>query len=641
MIKVGTCVPSMKIGDVKYNVQQIEAMMEEHKDCAVLVFPELSICGYTCQDLFFQQDLLKACKRGLFVVVEKSNYYQDMVVIVGMPLEVQGKLYNVAAVIQNGEVLGFVPKTYIPNYNEFYEGRYFTPYVNGESIIVEEEDFAILSNRCVFTCCDSKVSFGVEICEDLWVATAPSNAYAMQGVDFVVNLSASNEYFTKKKDRRDLVLHQSKVGRMAYIYCSSGEDESTSDLVFSGHCMVAQGGQMLNEMIYPKGNTCMKTILDLDAMKSIRLKETHKVQRDKMPSIAGSSLNLYGNGMKVEEVALQLKKDGYTINPLPFLPTSDKQESMFEILEIQARGLLTRLHKTGMKNMVLGVSGGLDSTLALIVCSLVTKFDPTTYITAVTMPSKGNTSSTTYQNAIALIQGFGARLKEVEIGEEVVKHLHTIGHPGTYQGTNDTTYENAQARMRTYLLMDIANYTQGLVIGTGDLSELALGWCTYNGDHMSMYSVNASIPKTLVKFLCKEYAKTVEDKALQDAILSVVETPISPELTPSKDGKIAQKTEDTVGKYDLNDFYLYEFVHYGYEVEKIVLDTLVAFDGITIEEVKKSLGNFYRRFFTQQFKRNCVPDGVKATCMSVSPRGDWRMASDASYQLYLDVLNRL
>lgn len=647
MIQVGTCVPSLHIGDVNYNVLQTIKMMEENKDCSILVFPELSLTGYTCGDLFFQNTLLDACLDGLQTIKQETLKYSGMVVIVGFPYAYKGCLYNMAAVLVNGEIIGLVPKSHIPNYNEFYESRYFNEakdnhfedaMINGELIPT--------SNQMIFKSVKNDFSFAVEVCEDLWVPLPNSTNYALQGVDLVLNLSASNEYYQKKNKRKELVMHQSSIGHMAYVYCSSGSDESTSDLVFSGHCIVAQDGELLNEMIYPEANTCMKTILDLDRLEYDRLKTMNfddASLESKYKTIVLDGIKPYKDAYEidVESLCNALKEDGYKIDSLPFIPKENKQEAMLEILNIQARGLLTRLHKTGMKNMVLGVSGGLDSTLALIVCHIVTTLDPTTYITAVTMPSKGNTSSRTYKNALDLIQGFNANLKEVEIGDEVVKHLNTIGHPGSYQGQGDTTYENAQARMRTYILMDLANYSGGLVIGTGDLSELALGWCTYNGDHMSMYSLNCSIPKTLVKFLCYEYAMSLEDGMLKDALISVVETPISPELTPSKDGAIAQKTEDTVGKYDLNDFYLYEFMHYGYGVEHIVLDTLLAFDGIDLETIKKTLGNFYRRFFTQQFKRNCVPDGVKAIAMSVSPRGDLRMPSDASYQMYQNILNNL
>lgn len=651
MVQIGTCVPSMHIGDVHYNVNQILQMVEDNKDCSILVFPELSITGYTCGDLFFQEELLKQSELGLRKIVTASSAYKDTVIIVGFPYAIKGDLYNMAAVILNGELLGIVPKTYIPNYNEFYEGRYFksAETLEDEAIYFDEDDSMVwpcISNHVIFKDSKTGLRFAVEICEDMWVPCPMSTKYALQGVDMVLNLSASNEYFEKARDRKERVLHQSKVCHMTYVYCSSGSDESTSDLVFSGHCMVAQDGTMLNEMIYPSENTCMKTIVDVSRSNYSRLKTMNFDARKDEPEYIELTCNhikpYTGNyDMPCEDLAKALLKDGVKGNPFPFIPTSNQQEATFEILNIQARGLLTRLHKTGLKNMVLGVSGGLDSTLALIVCNLVTKMDPSTYITAVTMPSRGNTSSRTYKNALALIEGFGAKLHEVEIGDEVVKHLHAIGHPGSYQGMGDTTYENAQARMRTYILMDLANYTGGLVIGTGDLSELALGWCTYNGDHMSMYSVNCSIPKTLVTFLCKEYANSLEEGSLKDALISVVETPISPELTPSKDGVIQQKTEDTVGKYDLNDFFLYETLVYGYGPEHIVLDALVAFDGLSKETIKKALSNFYHRFFTQQFKRNCVPDGVKAICIGVSPRGDWRMPSDASKEMIQNILKEI
>ena len=581
-------------------------MMKEstRQGAKIVVFPELCLTGYTCQDLFLQERLLQGAKDALMKLVKESASL-DAIFFVGLPFEILGKLYNVAAVFSHGEVLGLVPKSYLPNYNEFYEARHFVSGAELATEVVLPDGSCVPADRDLLFVCEQmpKLRIGVELCEDLWTPNPPSISHALAGASVLVNLSASNELTGKDSYRRELVSGQSARLLAAYIYASAGEGESTQDLVFSGHNIIAENGQILAES------------------KRVTEDQTHT-------EILFS--------LKIEETKLTR-----FIDPAPFVPTDrqNREKRCDEILMIQAMGLKKRLEHTGA-NAVVGISGGLDSTLALLVT--VRAFDlcgrDHKGITAVTMPGFGTTDRT-YDNAVKLIQSLGAEFVEVDICQSVNVHFSDIGQDPS---VHDVTYENSQARERTQILMDIANKKNALVIGTGDLSELALGWATYNGDHMSMYAVNASVPKTLVRHLVRYYADTCEDKQLSDTLYDVLDTPVSPELLPPEDGKISQKTEDLVGPYELHDFYLYHMLRLGFAPKKVYRLAKVAFDGVYDDEtILKWLKTFYRRFFAQQFKRSCLPDGPKVGTVAVSPRGDLRMPSDACAKLWLDSLEKI
>ena len=625
-IKVAATTPKIKVADPVYNTEEILKIIDEteKKGASILVFSELTISGYTCGDLFLQQPLLTECKNQLLRIV-KATKKKDMLVVVGCPIIVNQKLYNCAVVINQGEILGIVPKTHLPNYSEFYELRHFTSGEGlDEMVMIGEEYITVCANQ-VFTCENiPELVIACEICEDLWVPLPPSTYHAMAGATVICNPSASVETTTKESYRRSLVSNQSARLLAAYIYADAGEGESTQDVVYSGHHLICENGSVLaeakrftNEIIYA----------DIDVQKLA-------AERRKMTSFPGGKVGDY-----IEQTfSLKIKENKITrtFPKAPFVPDNqdERDKRCDEILSLQSMGLKKRLEHTNCKHAVVGISGGLDSTLAVLVTARA--FDlldiPRENLICVTMPCFGTTDRT-YQNAVSLIKELGATLKEVRIEKAVRQHFADIGHD---ENNHDVTYENSQARERTQILMDMANQYNGMVIGTGDMSELALGWATYNGDHMSMYAVNCSVPKTLVRYLVLYYAETTENKKLSEVLMDVLDTPVSPELLPPVDGVISQKTEDLVGPYELHDFFLYYMLRFGFPKAKLYRMAKQTFDGVYDDEtIKKWLDKFYWRFFSQQFKRSCLPDGPKVGSVAVSPRGDLRMPSDASPTAWL------
>ena len=694
-IKVAAGTPNVQVADCEFNAAEIIKMVREMEaeGARVMVFPELCITAYTCGDLFWQENLLEEAKVQLMRIAEETADV-DAIIFVGLPLEYKGKLYNVAAGLNHGEILGFVPKTYLPNYNEFYEARYFT---SGEDVdgtvtirrseyglhhdeemtdedvefgleaeleaLEEEDSFEELeeideepdyidedeteefdevdvpiSSNILFICQEMpKLKIAAEICEDLWVPNPPSVGHAYHGANLIVNLSASDEVVGKDSYRKSLVSAQSARLLCGYIYATAGEGESTQDVVYGGHNLIAENGTILAES-RRFVNGALYADLDIHRLDNERRRMT---TCRFVPDLAQEGQDVFYN-----EVYFNA---GRGVTPLtrkfdsrPFVPgiKEERERRCDEILNIQAMGLKKRLAHIHCQNAVIGLSGGLDSTLALLVT--VRAFDmlgmPREKITAVTMPCFGTTDRT-YNNACQLSECLGATLKEVNIREAVNLHFRDIGHDPE---VHDVTYENGQARERTQILMDIANQSGGIVIGTGDLSELALGWATYNGDHMSMYAVNASVPKTLVRHLVRYYADTCEDAKLSEILLDILDTPVSPELLPPKDGVISQKTEDLVGPYELHDFFLYYMLRWTFPPKKIFRLAQNAFAGEYDDEtILKWLKTFYRRFFMQQFKRSCLPDGPKVGSVAVSPRGDLRMPSDACAKLWLKQIEEL
>ena len=625
-VKVAAATPDIRVADVEFNTQNIiNAMEEAQKNGAkILVFPELCVTGYTCSDLFDHSVLLKASRKALLEIAENTND-KDMLVFVGAPLEVNGKLYNVAAAMNQGEIIGFTTKTFLPNYGEFYEMRQFTPGPQTVREITFEGKKIPFGPQILFQAEGmEELVVAAEICEDVWSPIPPSIQAALEGATVIVNCSASDETIGKDTYRRALISGQSARLISGYIYANAGEGESTTDLVFGGHNIIAENGTVLkessryvNEIIYSE--------LDLQRITGERRKNTTFQPLDEE--------TLVRVPFTVEETKTFLTR---TFPKKPFVPSDEQTRAQRceEILTIQAMGLKKRLAHTNARTAVVGISGGLDSTLALLVTARA--FDmlgrDKKDIIAVTMPCFGTTDRT-YQNACEMSKKVGATLIEVPIADAVNVHFRDIGHDPE---DHSVTYENCQARERTQVLMDIANKTWGMVIGTGDLSELALGWATYNGDHMSMYGVNASVPKTLVRHLVKYAADDTKDEALKNVLYDVLDTPVSPELLPPKDGDIAQKTEDLVGPYELHDFFLYFMLRFGYEPSKIFRIACMTFDGeydkVTIF---KWLETFCRRFFSQQFKRSCLPDGPKVGTVALSPRGDWRMPSDACVAVWM------
>ena len=631
-IKAAASTPEIRVADVDHNKKLIcEGVDQAWKEgIQLLVYPELCLTGYTCGDLFWQEELLEKARQGLSEIVMHS-LGKKMLIFVGLPWEMNGKLYNVAAAVSDGELLGLVPKRYLPAYSEFYEERNFTPGKEEITRVMVDGKEIPFGSRILFSCPEVRgLSVAAELCEDLWTPEPPSIGHAMAGATVIVNLSASDETTGKSIYRRNLISGQSARLLCGYIYASAGEGESTTDLVFGGHNVISENGVILAESRLFENSTIV-TELDIQRLRADRRKQTTF-------SVKGKET--------YEEVLFHLeeKETGLTrfVDPAPFVPSDEHQmeQRCEEIFHIQAMGLKKRLKHTGCRNVTVGISGGLDSTLALLVTAKA--FDllgiDRSSITAVTMPCFGTTDRT-YQNACELTRRLGASLKEVDIKKAVRQHFEDIGHS---EEDHDVTYENCQARERTQVLMDIANKSGGMVIGTGDMSELALGWATYNGDHMSMYGVNASVPKTLVRHLVRFYADTCEDERLKAVLLDILDTPVSPELLPPKDGKIAQKTEDLVGPYELHDFFLYYILRFGFRPAKIYRLALNAFAGVYEKEViLKWLKTFYRRFFSQQFKRSCLPDGPKVGTVAVSPRGDLRMPSDASAAIWLAELEEL
>ena len=631
-VKVAAATPDIRVADVEFNTQNIiNAMEEAQKNGAkILVFPELCVTGYTCSDLFDHSVLLKASRKALLEIAENTND-KDMLVFVGAPLEVNGKLYNVAAAMNQGEIIGFTTKTFLPNYGEFYEMRQFTPGPQTVREITFEGKKIPFGPQILFQAEGmEELVVAAEICEDVWSPVPPSIQAALEGATVIVNCSASDETIGKDTYRRALISGQSARLISGYIYANAGEGESTTDLVFGGHNIIAENGTILkessryvNEIIYSE--------IDLQRITGERRKNTTFQPLDEE--------TLVRVPFTVEETKTFLTR---TFPKKPFVPSDEQTRAQRceEILTIQAMGLKKRLAHTNARTAVVGISGGLDSTLALLVTARA--FDmlgrDKKDIIAVTMPCFGTTDRT-YQNACEMSKKVGATLIEVPIADAVNVHFRDIGHDPE---DHSVTYENCQARERTQVLMDIANKTWGMVIGTGDLSELALGWATYNGDHMSMYGVNASVPKTLVRHLVKYAADDTKDEALKNVLYDVLDTPVSPELLPPKDGDIAQKTEDLVGPYELHDFFLYFMLRFGYEPRKIFRIACMTFDGeYDKETIFKWLETFCRRFFSQQFKRSCLPDGPKVGTVALSPRGDWRMPSDACVAGWLKNLDEM
>lgn len=631
-IKVASAVPSVKVADCKYNVEQIEQqiILAEGQGVEIIVFPELSLTGYTCQDLFRQNLLLETTESAMLMLLDFTRQL-NIISIVGLPIAVGDLLLNCAAIIQKGQILGIVAKEYLPNYNEFYEKRWFA---SVQDLRTTELRFAgnqinLSFTPQIFVTCDG-VRFGVEICEDVWAPTPPSNHLALAGADIIFNLSASDELIGKHDYLCKLLAQQSARTITGYVYSSAGFGESTQDVVYGGNALIFENGHLLQSG--PRfAMTPQMQVAQIDV-------ERLRTERRGNTTYVNAQRRMIGEDVIFKNAHSILPKDFVLERPVdahPFIPSPDMMEkSCEEILNIQVMGLAKRLVHTCCQKVVIGISGGLDSTLALLVCAMT--FDKLgldrSGIIGVTMPGFGTTDRT-YTNAIKLMQSLRITIREISIAKSVTQHFEDIGHDIS---VHDTTYENSQARERTQILMDVSNQEGGLVIGTGDLSELALGWCTYNGDHMSMYAVNASIPKTLIACLVKFVAGTM-DADTSATLHDVVDTPISPELVPAdEDGNIQQKTEDLVGPYELHDFFLYYFMRHGFRPMKIFLLAQKAFDGQYDDDVIKHwLKTFFRRFFSQQFKRSCLPDGPKVGSISLSPRGDWRMPSDASSELWL------
>ncbi|MCR5590383.1 MAG: NAD(+) synthase [Lachnospiraceae bacterium] len=644
IIKVAAAVPAIKVGNVAYNTEQITAMIRELPDCGVIVFPELSVTGYTCADLFQSDLLLESAVSALFEIAAATED-TDGLVIVGVPIRFRNSLYNCAAIISCGKVKALIPKTYLPNYCEFYECRWFASGrgFKGETLILNGEEIPFGTDILAEDPSTGAV-LSAEVCEDLWIPDKPSTHAALAGANIIANLSASDELIGKQEYRSQLVRQQSGACYCAYIYASSGTCESSTDLVFSGHTLIAQNGNLLGESIFPEYPHAQTAMIDLGTIMHDRQRQnTFENSSDHDYRRIPVRMHTLGpEDMNIGQMADILKKNDYSLPRNPFVPSdgSTRNSRCRRILQIQANGLATRVRATGIKNLVIGISGGLDSTLAIIVCAEAKKLIPDIRIIAYTLPSRGNTSQLTYYNATRLMELLADEIHVVPIEEGVNLHLAQLGHEQAYQGEGDVTYENAQARMRTYILMDAANMKNGLVVGTGDLSELALGWCTYNGDHMSMYAVNTSVPKTLVKFICTTYADMCENNELKEVLYSICDTPITPELTPTDGGRIAQKTEEKIGKYDLNDFFMYYTLRHGFEPSRSAAYAMKAYPELGQDEVVNAAKNFFRRFFSQQFKRSCLPDGPKVGSVSLSPRGDWRMPSDASVELWMKDLDR-
>ena len=637
LILTAAAVPKLKVGDIQYNTEQIIKMIGNLTDCGVIVFPELCVTGYTCADLFLSDLLLEKAETALMEIAGETQN-TGVTAVVGVPIRFDNNLYNCAAVLSQGKVMALIPKVYVPNYSEFYECRWFASGrdIKGRSVAIAGADIPFGTDLLAEDPVTGAV-LGAEICEDLWVPDKPSTHAALAGANIIVNPSASDELIGKQEYRRNLVAQQSGACYCAYIYASAGTFESSTDLVFSGHSIIAQNGSIFAESIFPDYPHVDKAMIDLgcimhDRRRQNTFENTASYRRIKVRIQAAGA-----DETDIRGLAEILNRFDYPVAKNPFVPgdNSARDARCRRILQIQANGLATRVRSTGISNLVIGISGGLDSTLALIVCAEAKKLVPEIRIIAYTMPNEGNTSELTYNNANRLMDLLADEIHEISILEGVKLHLTQLGHELAYQGDGDVAYENAQARMRTYILMDSANMKHALVVGTGDLSELALGWCTYNGDHMSMYGVNTSVPKTLVKFICRSYAEICGNEELKEVLLSICDTPITPELTPTADGQIAQMTEEKIGKYDLNDFFLFYTLRYGFEPARSAAFALRAYPELSVEKVKEAASNFFKRFFRQQFKRSCLPDGPKVGSVTLSPRGDWRMPSDASVELWL------
>lgn len=628
-IKVAAAIPPVKVGDCNYNVSEIEKMIvrAEGMGVEVIVFPELSITGYTCQDLFRQKLLIYAAEMSVVKLLDFSRQL-DIISIVGAPVVVGGLLLNCAIVIQCGEVLGIIPKTFLPNYSEFYEKRWFASSqdLHPTDILYAGSKIHVTPQPTIFHTYTG-ATFGIELCEDVWAPEPPSTQLTLAGADIIFNLSASDELIGKHTYLCNLLSQQSARTMCGYVYAGSGFGESTQDVVYGGNAIVYENGKCLNESTrFSLEPQMIVSQIDYECMRSERRNNTTFVNAQR---VAREAMHKDCHSITIKD--FELIRD---VNPTPFIPKeTDMSASCEEIFSIQVAGLAKRLVHTGCKNVVVGISGGLDSTLALLVC--VKTYDKLGYdrkgIIGITMPGFGTTDRT-HTNAVRLMTELGITQREISIRDACIQHFKDIDHD---IDVHDVTYENSQARERTQILMDLANKENALVIGTGDLSELALGWATYNGDHMSMYGVNVSIPKTLIRYLVEYVAETSPSRA---TLLDIADTPISPELTPAdENGDIAQKTEDLVGPYLLHDFFLYYFLRYGFTPQKIYMLAQHAFKGTFDDDtIEKWLKTFIRRFFSQQFKRSCLPDGPKVGSVSLSPRGDWRMPSDATSVLWLE-----
>lgn len=642
--KTAAAVPDLKVADVVYNKNKIIEKIDEaaKKGVNLIAFPEMALTGYTCGDLFFQKTLQDKCKSAVKELIAVSSIV-DMVIIFGAPLVINHQMYNAAYVLYKGELKGISVKTFLPNYNEFYEKRWFSSALDLDvkdvllSVVADmdniKDDYSVpVGNDLVYSVNDD-FKFGVEICEDMWAPVTPSSWLAMAGAELIVNISASNDLIGKRDYRKNLIISKSSALLCDYLYVSAGSGESSTDLVFSGNSMIAEYGKLLKENDnVADNNYLLVSDIDLGRIRADRVKS--KTYKD--------TYRVYGNDKNIRTIDFKsvgefgsAAKD-YEIDAHPFIPIGEKKrlERCKSIFAMQVGGLIKRLSVTGSK-MVVGVSGGMDSTLTLLVCAQALKKlgKPMTDLTGITMPAFGTTDRT-YNNAVVLMETLGITVKEIPIKDACLVHYKDIGHDTE---NKDITYENVQARERTQVLMDYANKIGAIVVGTGDLSELALGWCTYNGDQMSMYGVNASIPKTLVKWLIDSVIKESVFPESSEVLKDIIDTPISPELLPpDENGNIVQKTEDTVGPYELHDFFLYYMMRYGYSPSKVFFLAKKAFTGMYEPEIiLKWMKMFYKRFFSQQFKRSCMPDGVKVGSVALSPRGDWRMPSDASAALWM------
>lgn len=634
-VNVAAAVPVVKVADVDYNVQQVEGLIAqaEGRKVEVIVFPELCITGYSCQDLFKEQLLLDRAEQGILMLLDFTRKL-DIISIIGVPVIINGLLYNCAVVLQGGTILGVVPKTYLPNYAEFYEKRWFASAqnLNPTDIYFAGSSIHVSAEPQVFVTSDG-MKFGVEICEDVWAPIPPSNNLAVAGADIIFNLSASNELIGKHHYLKSLLAQQSARTMSGYVYASSGFGESTQDVVYGGNAMIFENGKLLVEgSRFSFQPQIQMSQIDVEKLRAERRQNTTFINAQRGAQVREIQAKL------ISPRDFVLLRD---IDPHPFIPKEENmQASCEEILNIQVAGLAKRLYHINGTKAVIGISGGLDSTLALLVT--VKAFDKLDLdrkgIIGITMPGFGTTDRT-HNNAVKLMETLGVTIREINIAKAVTQHFEDIGQN---PNIHDVTYENSQARERTQILMDVANKENAIVVGTGDLSELALGWATYNGDHMSMYGVNAGVPKTLIRYL----VSYVAGEMATDTLLDIIDTPISPELIPADEqGNIKQKTEDLVGPYELHDFFIYYFLRYGFSPKKIFFLAQRAFctpspakDKVEFydeETVKKWLKTFCRRFFTQQFKRSCLPDGPKVGSVSLSPRGDWRMPSDASYALWM------
>ncbi|MCM0646931.1 NAD(+) synthase [Clostridium swellfunianum] len=631
-IRVAAASPVTNVADVNFNLKNIKECIDKavHENSKLIVFPELAVTSYTCGDLFLQQSLYIKALEAVHELC-KFSFTKDILIAVGAPLVYKDSMYNCAYIIFKGKILGIVPKSFIPNYSEFYEKRWFTPGLNiiDKTVNLNFQKCIPFGTNLIFSC--GRFRFGFEICEDLWVTIPPSSYLSLSGANIIGNLSASNEIVSKADYRRSLVEAQSARCMSSYIYASSGVLESSTDLVFSGHLLIGENGMLLkqNER-FKRENEVITALIDIDKLSNERIKNVSFSDSRKIVPYEAQEIYFEFSSNKIENFDRFVHKH-------PFVPADEslREKRCKEIFTIQASALAKRLSHTGLKKAVIGISGGLDSTLALLV--ILKTFDildlPRENIVTITMPGFGTTDRT-YTNAVNLCKNLGTDLREINIVDACLQHFKDIGHDASL---HDVTYENVQARERTQILMDLANKEGGILVGTGDLSELALGWATYNGDHMSMYSVNCSIPKTLVRYLVR-YAATKEvDEEISAILLDILDTPVSPELLPKdKNGEISQKTEDIVGPYELHDFFLYYFIRQGASPEKILFLAKHAFkEDYDSETIEKWFDKFTRRFFTQQFKRSALPDGPKVGTVSLSPRGDWRMPSDASYNSFI------